>query len=47
MSKQVREAAQAVALAGNLNSWRVDGMVLSCLLLAATTISAHLIERIR
>jgi hypothetical protein len=47
MSKQVREAAQAVALAGNLNNWRVDGMVLACLLLAAATISSNLIERIR
>jgi len=47
MSSPVRQAAQAITLAGNLSLWRVDGTLLACILMASAALTAGLVERLR
>jgi hypothetical protein len=47
MSGQFRQTVQGLAVAGNLTLWRLDGMVLMALLVAASALSSGLLERIK
>ncbi len=47
MSTPVRQAAQAIALAGNLSLWRIDGILLACILMASAALTSGLAERLK
>ncbi len=47
MSGLFRQTVQVLAVTGNLTLWRLDGMLIWALLMAATALSSGLLERIK